>query len=80
MDSNHRLTDFKSVDSSAGLYPHKKNTHNLLETVAPVKGKNLVAHESIDLSSSDWKSDDLASSRMGRIIVQVEFEPTTSPL
>ena len=44
MDSNHRLTDFKSVDSSAGLYPHKKNTHNLLETVAPVKGKNLEFH------------------------------------
>ena len=49
MDSNHRLTDFKSVDSSAGLYPHKKNTHNLLETVAPVKGENFIERTSSNL-------------------------------
>ncbi len=80
MDSNHRLTDFKSVDSSAGLYPHKKNTHNLLEIMAPVKGKNLAVHKRIELLFPPWKGSVLTTRRMDRIIVQAGFEPATSPL
>jgi hypothetical protein len=36
---------------AVGLYRDLKNAHNLLEIMAPVKGKKLVVHEKIEFSS-----------------------------
>ena len=71
-----RPADFKSAMASNYIIAPKFKEHaQSTRDYAPVKGKNLVAHESIDLSSSDWKSDDLASSRMGHLVVDVGSAP-----